>query len=105
MPGRTRGQTCAMREASREYDHPNGILSTMDHAALVPILANRESIDEAIRKHSLSKDSPDKPTAHASDLHTPTSVSEAEASPHAEIWRKCMNRKFHGLLQAGTFTN
>ena len=79
------------------------ILSTLDHAAPVTMLANRESIDEAVRNHSPSKDSSAMPTSHASDLHTPTSVSEAEASSHAEIWRQSMNREFHGLLQAGTF--
>ena len=103
MPGGTRGQTRAIREASREYAHHHGLLLTLDRATLVSILANRESIDEAVRNHSLSKDTPDMPTAHTSDLHTPTSVSEAEASPHAEIWRQSMNRKFHGLLQVGTF--
>ena len=66
------------------------------------ILATRESIDETIRNHSPSKDSPDMPTARALDLHAPTIVSEAEASPHAEIWRQSMNREFHGLLQAST---
>ena len=103
MSGRSRGQTQATREASREHAHHYGLLSTLDHAALVSMLANRESIDEAVQNHSPSKDSPDMPTAHASDLHTPTSVSEAEASPHEEIWRQSMNREFHGLLQVGTF--
>ena len=43
------------------------------------------------------------PTAHVSDLHTATSISEAEASPHAKIWRQSMNREIHGLLQTSTF--
>ena len=92
-----------MREESREYAHHYGLLSTLDHATLMSILANGESIDEAVRNHSPSKDSPDMPTAHASDLHTPTSVSEAEVSLHAEIWRQPMTRAFHGPLQTDPF--
>ena len=103
MPGWTRGQTRAMREASREYAHHHRLLSTLDHATLVSILTKRESIDEAVRIRSPSRDSPDMPTAPASDLHTPTSVPETEASPHTEIWRPSMSREFHGLLQADTF--
>ena len=75
----------------------------MDHAALVSMLATRESIDEAIRNHSPPSESLDMPTAPVSEIHTPTSVSEAEASPHADIWRHSMDRELHGLLQAGTF--
>ena len=73
-----------MREASREYIQHHGQMSTMDYATLVSILANRESVDEAIRHNSPSKDSPDMSTAHASTFHTPTSVFEAEAPLHAE---------------------
>ena len=74
----------------------------MDDAALVSILTTRESIDEAIRNHSPPNESPDMPTAPVSEIHTPTSVSETEASPHAD-WRHSMNGELHGLLQAGTF--
>ena len=37
MPGRTRGETRALRDASRDYAHRHGI--TLDHAAMVSMLA------------------------------------------------------------------
>ena len=64
------------------------------------MLGKGEAVHEIVRHHGAS---PDLPTARALDLHTPTSVSEAEASPHVEIWRQSMTREFHGLLQAGIF--
>ncbi|CAN0433081.1 unnamed protein product [Ascophyllum nodosum] len=64
------------------------------------MLGKGGAVHEIVRQHDAS---PDLPTARVSDLHTPTSVSEAEASPHAEIWPQSTNREFHGLLQAGTF--
>ena len=85
MPGQTCHQTPSRREALRAHAPRHGLLSKMGHTALVSMLASRESIDEAIRNHSPSKDSPDRPTAHPSDLRTPTCVSEMEASPRAEI--------------------
>ena len=91
-----------MRDASWEYAHLHDFLLTKD-AALVSMLATRESIDEAIRNHYPPNESPDMPTATASEIHTPTNVSEAEASPHADIWRHSIDRELHGLLQAGTF--
>ena len=97
-PGRTRGKTRAMRDASREYTFRHGL--PLDHAALVSMLDKGEAIHGIIHEHSAS---PDLPTARASDLHTPTNVMEAETSPHANIWRHSMNRKFQCLLQAGTF--
>ena len=101
-PGWTRGQTRAMREASREYAQHHGLLPTMDHAALVFFLANRESIDEAIRNHSPSKDSR---TCHPDLRQTFTlrQAFEVKASPHADIWRQSMNWEFHGLLHVGIF--
>ena len=42
MPGRTRGETRAMRDTLQEHAHRHGILSTMEHAALVSMLATRE---------------------------------------------------------------
>ena len=98
MPGRTRGETSAMRDAAREYARRHRL--PLDHAALVSILGKGEAVHDIVRQHGAS---PDLPTARASDLHTPASVSEAETSPHVEIWRHSMNRDFHGLLQAGAF--
>ena len=85
MPGRTRRKTCAMRDVSRKYAHRHGLLLTMDRAALVSMLAIRESIDEDNRNDSSSNESPDMATAPASEIHTPTSVSEAEASQHTDV--------------------
>lgn len=48
----------------------------MDHAAIVSMLATRESIYGAIRQHSKTKDSPSLPTAPASDLHTLITVPD-----------------------------
>ena len=98
LPGRTRGETRAMRKASREYARRHDM--PLDHAALVSILDKGEAIHEIIHEHGTS---PDLPTARASDLPTPANVMEAETSPHANIWRHSMNRKFQSLLQAGTF--
>ena len=80
MPGRTRGETRAMREASREYARRHG--RPLNHAALVSMLDKGEAIHEIIHEHGAS---PDLPTARASDLPTPTNVMEAETSPHANI--------------------
>ena len=79
MPGRTRGETRAMRDASREYVHRHGL--PLDHAALVSMLEKGEAVNEIVHEHGAS---PNLPTARASDLHTSASVSEAEMSPHAE---------------------
>ena len=101
MHGRTRGDTRALRDASREYAHRHGI--PLDHAAMVSMLAKGEAANEIVRQHGASKDSPDLPTAHALDLTTPNNVSDVEKSPHADIWRHFMHQEFNGLLQAGTF--
>ena len=69
MPGRTRGETRALRDASRDYAHRHGI--PLDHAAMVSMLAKGEATNEIVRQHGASKDSLDLPTAHASDLPTP----------------------------------
>ena len=87
-----------MRDASREYAHRHGL--PLDHAALVSMLSKGEAVHDIVRQHGAS---PDLPTARASDFQTPTSISEAEASPHPEIWLQPMDREFHGLLLAGTF--
>ena len=90
MPGRTRGETRAVRDALQEYAHRHGVLSMMEHAALVSMLAARESINKIVRQHSAPKDLPDLPTAHISDISKPSSVSDVEESPHAD-WRHPMN--------------
>ena len=101
MPGRTRGETRALRDASRDYAHRHGIL--LDHGAMVSILAKGEATNEIVRQHGASKDSPDLPTAHAPDLPIPNNLSDVEKSSHADIWRHSMHQEFDGLLQAGTF--
>ena len=90
MPGRTRGETRAIRDALQEYAHRHGVLSTMEHAALVSMLVTRESTNKIVRQHSAPKDSPDLPTAHIPDISKPSSVSEVEDSPHVD-WRHPMN--------------
>ena len=102
MPGRTRGETRALPDASRGNAHRYG--KPLDHAAImVSMLAKGEATSEIVRQYGVSKDSPDLPTAHASDLPTPNNVSDVEKSPHADIWRHSMHQEFDGLLQAGTF--
>lgn len=83
MPGQACDETRAMNDASREYDNRHGLLSTMDHAALVSMLATRESFDEGICNHGPPNKSPGIYTCVG--IHTPASVSEAEASPHGQI--------------------
>ena len=85
IPGRTRGESRVLRDASRDYAHRHGI--ALDHAALVSMLAKGEATNEIVRQHGASKDSPDLPTAHASDSPTPNNVSDVEKSPHTDIWR------------------
>ena len=101
MPGSTRGETRALRDASREYAHRYGL--PLDHADMGSMLAKVEATNEIVRQHVASKDSPDLPTAHASDLSTPNDVSDVEKSPHVDIWRHSMNQEFNSLLQACTF--
>ena len=79
MPGRTRGETRALRDASREYGHRHSI--PLDHAAMVSMLAKDEATNEAVCQHGASKDSPDLPTAHASDRPTPNNVSDVRSRP------------------------
>ena len=52
MPGRTRGDTPALRDASREYAHRNGI--PLDHAAMVSMLAKGGATNEIVRQHGAS---------------------------------------------------
>ena len=90
MPGRTRGEARVMRDALQEYAHRHGVMSTMEHAAVVSTLATRESTNKIVRQRSAPKDSPDLSTAHIPDLSTPSSVSDVEESPHVD-WRHPMN--------------
>ena len=96
MPGRTRGETRAMRDASRKYAHRHGL--PLDHAAMVSMLAKGEATNEIVRQHGASKDSPGLPTAHASNLPTPNNVFGAEKSPNADTRRHSMHQEFNGLL-------
>ena len=75
MPGMTRGETRVMRDALQEYAHRHGVLSTMEHAALLSMLATHESTNKIVRQHSALKDSPDLATAHIPDISKPSSVS------------------------------
>ena len=102
MPGRTSGETCALRNASREFTHRHGL--QLDHAAMVLMLVKGEETNEIVRQYSASKDSSNLPTAYASDLLTPNTVCDVEKSPHADMWRHSMHQESNGLLQAGTFT-
>lgn len=103
MSGRKRGETRDLRDASRAFSYRYGLISMEDHAALVVMLAIRQSIDEAIRMHSVANDLPDLPTARAPDPTTPKSVPHVDKSPQADVWRHFMNNEFVSLLQAGNF--
>ena len=96
MPGRTRGETRAMRESPRS-------MGLMSHAAFAQGIATREAFDEAFHEHELPPPDADLPTAPASDVPTPSTVAEADSSEHAAIWRNSRTREFRGLLQANTF--
>ena len=78
MPGRTRGETRAMRESPRS-------MGLMFHAALAQGIATREAFDEAFREHELPSPNADLPTVPASDVPTPFTVADAESSEHATI--------------------
>ena len=71
MPGRTRGETRAMRESP----HSMGLMS---HAALAQGIATRKAFDEAFHKHELPPPDANLLTAPASDVPTPSTVAEAE---------------------------
>ena len=96
MPGRTRGETRAMRDA-----HHN--MGLMSHAALAQGLVTREAFDATFREHELPPPDADVPTASASNLPTPSTIAEAESSEHAKVWRGSKARDFSGLLRAHTF--
>ena len=96
MPGRTRGETRAIRESPRS-------MGLMSHAALAPGRATREAFDEAFREHELPPQDADLPTAPDRDVPTPSTVAEADSSEPAATWRNSRTREFRGLLQANTF--
>ena len=96
MPGRTRGETRAMRESP----HSMGL---MFHVALAQGIATGEAFDEAFREHELLPPDADLPTAPVSDVPTLSTVAEADSSEHAAIWRDSRTKEFRGLLQAHTF--
>ena len=52
MPWKKRGETCAQRDALREYAHRHGL--PLDHAATVSMLKG-ESTNEIVRQHGASK--------------------------------------------------
>ena len=87
MPDRRRGETSAMRD----FHHSMGLIS---YAALAQGLATREAFDEAFKKHALPKPEADLPTAAASNLPSSSTIAEAEALEHAEIWRGSRTREF-----------
>ena len=91
MPGRTRGETRAIRESP----HSMGLMS---HAALAQGIATREAFNEAFREHELPPPDADFPTAPASDVPTPSTFAEAESSEYASIWRDSRTREFRGLF-------
>ena len=68
-----------MRDALQGYAHRHGVLSTMEHAALVSMLATRESTNKIVHQHSAPQDLPDPPTVHIPDIskssNVPRSVS------------------------------
>ena len=94
ITGRTRGETRVMRDALQEYARRHGVLSTMEHAALVSrlALATGESTNKIVRQHSAPKDSPDLPTPHIPDISTISSASDVEESPHVD-WRHPIHRE------------
>ena len=74
MPGRTRGETRVMRDALQEYAHRHGVMSTIEHTALVSMLATRESTNKIVHQHSAPQDLPDPPTAHIPDISKSSNV-------------------------------
>ena len=71
MPGRTRGETRAMRAFPRS-------MGLMSHIALAQGIATREAFDEAFREHELPPPDADLPTAPGSNMPTPSTVARAE---------------------------
>ena len=93
---RTRGETYAMRDASREYVYRYGLL--LDHVGVASMLATSKSNNEPPPQHNASRNSPDVPAAHESNFPTPNIVSDVDMSPHADIWRHSKHQEFSSLL-------
>ena len=68
----------------------------MSHATLAQKVTTRKAFDEAFRKHNLPQAQTDLPTVPASDLPTPSTIADAEASEHAEMWRGSRVRESAG---------
>ena len=83
MPGRTRGETRAIQDSHRSM----GLIMISDCAWLAKQVTNREAIDEAVREDGLPRTQSDLPTAFTAGLSAPSTVAEAEASEHVQIWR------------------
>ena len=79
----------------RDSHHSMGLMS---HATLEEKSDTREAFDEAFRRHDLPQAKIDFLTAPARGLPTPSTIAEAEASEHAEIWRGSRAREFSGVL-------
>lgn len=67
------------------------------------MLPTLQSIDEANRIHGVPRDLADLPTEPASDLTTPSSVSDVDKSPQSYVWRHSVDKELGSLLQASTF--
>lgn len=94
MPGRTRGESHALRDVSRKFSHRHGLLSMANHGAPVLMLAIRQSINGAVRVHSTPNDSPDLPIGPASDFTLPNSV---DMSTQADVWQHSMDKELGGV--------
>ena len=87
MPGRTRGQTRAIREekglqpgeSEQALCHYLGSLSTMGRTAFVSIMAESEDIKAALRDDRPPRDPPNLSNYQASDTQTPTTYAGAMA--------------------------
>lgn len=51
----------------------------------MPMLATKQSVEQAVRMHSTTKDSPDLPTTLAAYLTTLKQLSEVNESPEADV--------------------
>lgn len=77
-------------DASREFSHQHDLLSTVNHVALVSMLATRQSTDQATHADCTPIDAVDLLITPASDPTTPNHVSDVDKSPQADAWRQAM---------------